>query len=74
MCKTVLVFSIVFGQAESLVVQGRRHAGQNKPIAAFHLGSPRWEKFGQVQALWLASAHSMSYWARERLCLLEVSF
>ena len=53
-------------------MQGRRHVRQNKPIAALHLGTPRGEKFDRVQALWLASAHSMSYWAGERLCLLNV--
>ena len=46
--------SVLEGEGASLVVQGRRHAGQNKSIAAFHLGSPRGENSGQAQALWLA--------------------
>ena len=36
----------IFRPNQSLVVQGCRHVRQNKPSAAFHLGSPRGEKSG----------------------------
>ena len=49
--------SVLEGGGASLVVKCRRHEGQNKSVAALHLGSPRGEKSGQAQALWLAGRH-----------------
>jgi len=49
--------SVLEGGGTSLVVKCRLHEKQNKSSAAFHLGSPRGEKSGQAQALWLAGRH-----------------